>query len=97
MDASTVNLAPLPPAVWLGACAALGFGLGWAYFALLRWNTALYLRGRRRGLALVLQLLRFAVLALVLWQLARVSAWALLAAFAGFLVARVLALRGARA
>lgn len=96
MDAPPVNLAQIPSAVLLGSCAVLGLALGWAYFALLRWNTALYLRGRHRGLALALQLLRFAVLALVLWQLARVSAWALLAAFAGFLIARVLALRGAR-
>ena len=29
---------------------ALGFAAGWLFFALLRWNTSLYLRGRSAGI-----------------------------------------------
>jgi len=83
----------------LGPWAAAGLGLtvglaaGTAYFASLWWNTQLYLAGRRVVLALVLQMLRLALLLAALAGLALFGALALLMGAGGVLMARALVLR----
>lgn len=76
-------------------CAAGGVAgavLGYGYFRALWWNVELIDRGAKASAA-ALFAARFALLALALFLLARVGAPALLAAAAGLLAARRLALR----
>jgi F1F0 ATPase subunit 2 len=75
---------------------ALGLGLGAVYFGGLYWNVRLFLGGRGGLLPMALVGLRFALAAVVLWLAARHGAPALLAAFAGFLVMRMVLLQRAR-
>jgi hypothetical protein len=75
----------------LAALAGLLFGLG--YFALLRRSVGLLLEPGKRGLGVALTLGRLAVAALLLYLAARLGAAALLAALAGFVAARFVALR----
>lgn len=75
-------------AVWFLA-GLLG---GAAYFALLRWNTMLYVRPVFAQ-ALGVQLLRLAGMGVLLGFAAHHGAWPLLLAALGMLVARPLALR----
>lgn len=72
---------------------AIGLLAGGAHVALLRRNTALYLRPGRIAPAIALQVLRLGLLATVLALLARQGAPALLAGALGVLVARHLVLR----
>ncbi|MGE5148305.1 MAG: ATP synthase subunit I [Candidatus Eiseniibacteriota bacterium] len=74
---------------------ALGLGLGAVYFGGLYWNVRLFISGG--GLWPVALIgLRFALAGVVFWLAARHGAPALLAAFAGFLVMRVVLLQLAR-
>jgi F1F0 ATPase subunit 2 len=75
---------------------ALGVALGAAYFGGLYWNVRLLAAGGGGPWPVALVGLRFALAAVVLWLAARHGASALLAAFAGFLVARLITLRIAR-
>lgn len=86
----TVDLAQ-----WLLA-AAVGLGgilFGLAYFAACRRSAGLFLRPGGRAAALALTLGRMACAVLLLWLAARQGALPLLAALAGFLVARGIAIR----
>jgi len=82
-------------AIALAFHIALGFGagvlLGLVHFSTLRWNTRLYL-GSGIAPGLGLQLLRFAVLAVVFFALVRIGAGALLSGALGLFVARRLLL-----
>jgi F1F0 ATPase subunit 2 len=96
MDASPMiafaNLAhPGPLAAALIGLAG-GVLLGLAHFGSLWWNAKAYLSGGV-GAALAIQLLRFAVLALVLAGLAKLGALPLLTGALGLLIARGLLLR----
>ena len=73
-----------------------GLAGGVAHFALLRWNTALYLRPRGLGRAIALQALRLVLLAGVLVALARQGALPLLLGALGVLAARWIVLRRVR-
>jgi N-ATPase, AtpR subunit len=75
--------------------AASGFVFGLAYFAVLRRTATSFATGRRLA-ALVFTLGRIGAAVLFLGLAAKLGAASLLAAFAGFLLARMLALRGAR-
>jgi len=73
------------------ASAIVGFAFGLLYFAMLRRGVRLFITGEswRRGLSLTLGRLAFALVFLVL--VTRLGPLALVIAFAGFLVARVVA------
>ena len=73
-----------------------GLAGGTAHFALLRWNTALYLRPSGLSRAIVLQALRLALLAGVLVLLARQGALPLLLGALGVLAGRWIVLRRVR-
>ena len=73
-----------------------GLAGGTAHFALLRWNTDLYLRPRGLGRAIALQGTRLALLAFVLVALARQGALPLLLGALGVLAARWIVLRRVR-
>lgn len=79
---------------------ALGLGLGAVYFGGLYWNVRLFMAGRGAGRGslwpVALVGLRFALAGVVFWLAARNGAPALLAAFGGFLVMRVIMLQFAR-
>ncbi len=77
------------PVAAAALCAGLGLAGGLAYFAALKASLRLADWRLLAGAAA----LRLAVAALLLWQAARLGAVALLAALAGFLVARAVALR----
>jgi hypothetical protein len=81
--------APLLAAFWLLA----GLAGGGAHFALLRWNTRLYLGGGSVARALGVQALRLAATALLLAFAAWHGAWPLLLAAIGVALARLLVLR----
>jgi len=90
------DLLPLPP-VALGLVAGvIGFALGLAYFAAMRRTVALFAGGRGWLGPLALTLARVGAAVLFLAAVAAWGALPLLAAFAGFLVARAQALRAAR-
>jgi F1F0 ATPase subunit 2 len=74
----------------------LGLALGALYFGGLAWCVRLFLARRGAALPAALTALRFALAAGVLWLAARHGAPALLAAFGGFLVMRLVALQLAR-
>lgn len=77
--------------------AAIGGALGAASFLLLRVNARLYLETTAVWRPVALQLLRLALLGLILAVIAHAGAFPLLSALAGFLIARsiVLGRRGA--
>lgn len=79
----------------IAAAAFLLAGLlaGVAFFALLRWNAALYLRHGGVARAVALQAARLAAIAAVLTLAARHGALPLLLGAAGLLVARALVMR----
>lgn len=80
----------------VAAFAAIGAAFGLAYFAALRVNARLYLAGTGLGPPFALHVARLAAAALLFWVSARQGAAPLLAALAGFLVARLIAVRPAR-
>jgi hypothetical protein len=77
----------------LGAIV-LGFAVGAAHFASLRWNAALFTQGHPWR-AFALQMLRLAASGLLFFLLARCGAWPLLCAAIAWLGARTFALRRA--
>jgi F1F0 ATPase subunit 2 len=85
-------LAPHGLAVDLPAGLAVGTLLGLVHFGSLWWNVRLLTTGSA-VCALAVQLLRFAILAGVLFGLAMLGAAALLAGTLGLLLARALLLR----
>jgi F1F0 ATPase subunit 2 len=72
---------------------AAGLAAGTLHFALLRWNASLYGRSRHIAGAAALQVLRLAVLGMVLALIARHGALPLLLAALGVLIARSLVMR----
>lgn len=76
-------------ALWLFA----GLAGGSAHFALLRWNTSLYIRAGGVPLALGVQVLRLATVSLLLAFAAWHGALPLLLAALGIMIARPLLLR----
>jgi len=66
---------------------------GTAHFVLLRWNTRLYLDGSSIVLAVGVQALRLAAMALLLAFAAWHGAWPLLIAALGVVLARLLTVR----
>ncbi len=88
-----MTLSTLPSlAMQFGAGALGGALLGYVYFRALWWNVALIDRGST-ATALFLFLARFALLGAILFFIARFGALPLLAAAAGLLVARRIAMR----
>ena len=79
----------------IAAFAAMGFALGLAYFAALRWTVERYLRGNRT--AIVWYVLRLAAVGAALYVLVRTGGVLVLASLAGFFVARLVAVRRAHA
>ena len=75
------------------AFLALGFAAGTLFFALLRWNAALYMRGGAPVLAVAIQLVRLSALAGVLALVALHGALPLLLTAAGLLIARPIVFR----
>lgn len=71
--------------------ALIGFVLGLAYFAALRWTLDAYLRGRRAAIAWYV--LRLAGIAAAFLVLVRLGGELLLASLGGFVIARVVAVR----
>jgi N-ATPase, AtpR subunit len=84
----------LRPVLWAAIMVPAGFACGWAYFVALREGCARLLAGRRG--VLVLAGLRLVAVAALLTLAAHRGATALLATFAGFLLARSLAVGRAR-
>ncbi|MGO9673003.1 MAG: ATP synthase subunit I [Methylocella sp.] len=78
------------PAVAMGA---IGFAFGLAYFAALRRTVSLYVARRRWFAALALTLGRTGAAIIIFVLAAKLGVAALLATFAGFLVARIVTLR----
>jgi hypothetical protein len=76
--------------------AGVGLVAGLIYFSILRRTAVLLSSGQDRFTALVLTLARIALAGVVLVSAARMGPVPLLAAFAGFLWARALALHSAR-
>lgn len=72
--------------------AILGFGLGMAYFGSLWWNVQTWIGGSWMRAATV-QILRFALVAVVFFGLAKLGAASLLAGALGLIAARALVLR----
>lgn len=95
MTENLLSLSPEAVAFQVLAGFVIGGLLGLFHFTALWWNVGYFARG---GLlrALVVQLLRFAVLAGVLYSAAQLGAPALLSAGIGILVARSLILRRVR-
>lgn len=77
--------------------AIVGFGLGRAYFTAVRLTANMFAAGDRTGLPIALTAGRFVAALLIFGTVAILGgAVHLLAAFAGFLVARFVALRAAQ-
>ena len=72
---------------------ALGFTAGTLFFALLRWNTSLYMQGSSVALALLLQAVRIAAVGGLLMLTALHGALPLLLTALGLVVARPVVLR----
>jgi hypothetical protein len=72
---------------------ALGFTAGTLFFALLRWNTSLYMQGGSVALALILQAVRIAAVGGLLMLTALHGALPLLLTALGLVVARPVVLR----
>lgn len=79
----------------IAAFSAMGFVLGLAYFAALRWTVERYLRGNRT--AIVWYVLRLAAMSGALYVLVRTGGVLVLASLGGFFVARLVAVRRAPA
>lgn len=79
----------------IAAFSAMGFVLGLAYFAALRWTVERYLRGNRT--AIVWYVLRLAAMSAALYVLVRTGGVLVLASLGGFFVARLVAVRRAHA
>lgn len=75
------------------AFLALGFAAGTLFFALLRWNAALYTRGGAPVPAVAIQLVRLAAVAGLLALVALHGALPLLLTAMGLLIARPIVLR----
>lgn len=90
LDAPAVNSAL---AVMLALWLAFGLAAGTAHFALLRWNTILYLAGAGILRAMALQALRMVAIVAALIFAAWHGTEALLAAAIGVVLARALVLR----
>jgi hypothetical protein len=75
--------------------AAVGFGLGLAYFATLRRTVVMYATGRGWFGLLALTLGRIGAAVLFLAAAAKLGAATLIAALCGFLLARTIAVRAA--
>ena len=73
--------------------AVIGLVVGTLHFTLLRWNTALYMRGGALVSAIGVQGLRLVVTAAALFAVAVHGALALLLAAAGVLLARMVVVR----
>jgi len=86
----------VPASLQASAMAIAGLTLGLCYFALLRWTVGMYGSGRRSFAPVGLTVARLAGAAVFFAFAARLGALSLLAAFVGFLAARMMALRGAR-
>ena len=67
---------------------AIGLAAGASFFALLRWNTSLYVRGGSVGLALAVQVIRIACMGGLLVLAASWGAMPLLLTALGLLAAR---------
>jgi hypothetical protein len=78
------------------AMASTGFALGLVYFVALRKSVALFVRGTCWWGASALTIGRVGAAIVFLTLAAKLGAATLLAAFAGFLLARSVALRSAR-
>ena len=89
-------IAPLPDAAYVALMGAMGFGLAALYFAALRRTATLIASGAGWRLAIALTVARAAGAIAVLGLTAQWGATALLAALAGFVVARSVALRRIR-
>ncbi len=86
----------LPLPVLLAAIGLAGFVFGLLYFAAVQRTAILFATGRGWLAPVALTAGRIAAAAAFLALAARIGAAALLATFAGFLLARVVALRAAR-
>lgn len=91
-----IHPTPLTTLVLATTMIAAGVLLGLAYFACLRWTAELFAAEGGWARPALLTLGRFVVVTAAFGLAARWGAIPLLAAFAGFLVARGLALRQAR-
>lgn len=80
----------------VAAMLLVGIGLGFAYFAAMRRSAESYLAGRGWIIPLALTAARLAGAVVVLAVAAHFGAGSLLAAFGGFLIARVIVLRRVR-
>ncbi|HTY49028.1 MAG TPA: ATP synthase subunit I [Steroidobacteraceae bacterium] len=75
--------------------ATAGFAVGVGYFALM-WHGVQATRAAQAWRAAALMLARLALAGVFLWSMARLGRGCLLAAFLGFLAARLVALRRLR-
>lgn len=90
-----LSISALSSSTQIASCVAAGGGAGAAFFASLLVNARTYAR-HAIVVALVLQTIRFAMLGLVLYGLARLGPAALLAGLAGVVIARYLVMRCSR-
>jgi F1F0 ATPase subunit 2 len=103
MDAYAMNNKPMDATALAAALlhalpfALLGLGLGYLYFATLRWNTQLYVRHAPLWQSLGLQLLRLGIATAAMVLVARFGALPLLLTLAGLLLGRHVVLRQVRA
>jgi hypothetical protein len=88
--------ASVPVLAFGAAWSTAGFGFGLAYFAAMRRSVEIYVAGGARLIPAILTLGRIAAAFAFLGLAATAGALPLLAAFIGFLAARMLALRTAR-
>jgi hypothetical protein len=93
MDEQRMSAATL---LQLAAWGALGTGLGWLYFGALAWNLRLFLLDRRKGLAVLVGLIRFLALGAAFYAASRQGAGPLLAMAIGLPLGRAVVLRRAR-
>ncbi len=83
--------------LFIGIAACIGgVALGLAYFSALKRSTDVFAQDDGWRLALLLTVARFAGAAVVFFLIAQAGAVALISSFVGFLIARSLALAGAR-
>jgi len=75
------------------AFVALGFAAGTLFFALLRWNASLYMRGGGLALGVAIQVVRLAAVGGLLALVALHGAVPLLLTTLGLLIARPIVLR----
>ncbi len=86
----------IPEPVLLAAMALAGIAFGLIYFAAVQRTAILFAAGRGWLAPVALTIARIALAAAFLAFAARLGAAPLLAAFAGFMLARAVALRAAR-